>query len=470
MSVIITIALALVLVLAVYQAARLVLAASRAGSGNLHRHEDIRIVHLRDERERSLASLKEMEVDLEMGKLSREDYDELRSWYEQRAVEAIRALRDLEKGTGAVLAAVLAMAVVLGGGSVHAQEMPPGHPPIDGAGGMGGATGDSLPANTDATVRVIHTDATGATGPRAGVRVLVEAMEAQRPGMNDDPAVLAVWTALTGADGVAQLGRLKVPSGANLQVMVVDGALRYPARTRTGAEWVVRTYDTTTEIDALSMDGRIDMAVEEGSLTVRLTWTFVNESSVAVDLAARERPVFLPLLAPAAMGSVISHGFMPPQATKHVRMSASPDMGRISVEEGGFAYRGLVLPGESMTVRIGYPLDYPADDMSIGVRAEVVPVRTLLLTLTRASRLNPEMRVSVPVVGADSDQGQDRMLMVKAIDPLDVGAEVTLNVRNLPVHGRIGRWTATGLMSVGALVLVIAFLRSRAVARMEPSA
>ncbi|GMV39708.1 MAG: hypothetical protein AMXMBFR64_14240 [Myxococcales bacterium] len=463
MYLLIPIALALVLVLAGYQVARLVLAASRAVRGRTHSAEDVRIVHLRDERERCLASLKELENDLEMGKLSAEDYDELRTWYEQRAVEVIRSLRELEKGARALLVAI---ALVGWGGSVRAQEMPPGHPPIDGMTPGGARAGDPFPANTDAVVRVIHTDATGARGPRAGVRIIAEAIEGQR----DEAVALAVWSAVTGPDGAARLGRIQVPSGSTTRVMAVVGTTRFSLGSRTGGEWVIRTWDTTEDIDALSMDGRVDLAVEEGALTVRLSWTLINTSPVAIDLASRERPVHLPLVGPVAMGGVVSRGFMPPQATKHTRVGVSPDMGRVSTEGGGFAYRGLIPPGESVNVRIGYPLDYPADDMTVGVRAEEVPIRSLLFTLARSPRLFPELRLSVPAVGADADQGRDRVLMLKAIDPLETGAEVTLTLRHLPVHGRIGRWAATGFMVAGAVVLAIAFLRARVTRRGEPSA
>lgn len=468
MTVIFPIALAIALVFAVFQAARLVLAASRAGRGRRHASEDERIVRLRDERERCLASIRELENDLEMGKLSQEDHDELRGHYEQRAVEVIRALKEAERGTAAMVALSVSVLLVaaLFGGDALAQPMPPGHPPVDGMGTGGG--GVQAPRDADTTVTVSHTDATGAVGPGQGVRVVIEALEPPRPGgMQQEEVILAVWTAVTGPDGAARFGRLQAPDRSTLRVQAFRGVTRYPARQAGTGRWTVETYDTTTSIDTLSMDARMDLGVEEGALTVRVTLTFVNPSPVAVDLAAREEPLFLPLVAPVALGGVFPRGFMPPQAPKHMRTAVVPDMGRIASAEGGFAYRGLVLPGEATTIRFGYPLDYAADDMEIGVKASDVPLRSVVFTLDTTTRLHPSMRVSVPTVGATTEQGGDRSVMLKALEGVEPGGEVVLSLSGLPVHGRIGRRFASALMTLGGFILVVGFLRARALSRPE---
>lgn len=470
MTFILPIALAMALIFAVYQAARLVMAASRASRGRTHAGEDERVVRLRDERERCLASIKELETDFEMGKLSKEDHEELRGFYEQRAVEVIRALREVERSAPSlVLGLLAALALTLApSGDARAQAMPPGHPPIDGMGSMGAAA----PANTDTTVRVIHTDGTGATGPGAGVRVVIEALEAQRPSMMgpQEEAILAVWSGVTGPDGVARFGRLQAPDRSTLRVQAFDGTTRYLAAQGGAGQWDVRTYETTTELDALSMDARLDLSVEEGALTVRVTLTFVNASPLAVDLSKREAPVFLPVLAPVAMGGVIPRGFMPPQASKHMSTNVSPDLGRLATIEGGYAFRGLVLPGETTTVRFGYPLDYAADDMQVGLQAGDVPLRSVMATVSSATRLFPTVRVSVPTVGAVTTEGGDRMVMVKSLDAVPAHGEVVLALAGLPVHGRIGRRYASAVLIVGGVILAVGFLRARALARPEAAA
>ena len=52
-----------------------------------------------DEKDNVIASLKDIEMDYRMGKLSQEDYEALREDFEARAVKAIQKLEALEKKT-----------------------------------------------------------------------------------------------------------------------------------------------------------------------------------------------------------------------------------------------------------------------------------------------------------------------------------------------------------------------------------
>lgn len=53
---------------------------------------------VRSEKEDVLSSLRDIEMDYRMGKLSEEDYQNLKSEFEQRAVAVFRRLESLEKG------------------------------------------------------------------------------------------------------------------------------------------------------------------------------------------------------------------------------------------------------------------------------------------------------------------------------------------------------------------------------------
>lgn len=50
-----------------------------------------------EEKENAIASLKDIEMDFRMGKLSEEDYQTLKSEWEVRAVDALKKLESLEK-------------------------------------------------------------------------------------------------------------------------------------------------------------------------------------------------------------------------------------------------------------------------------------------------------------------------------------------------------------------------------------
>jgi hypothetical protein len=296
--------------------------------------------------------------------------------------------------------------------------------------------------------------------------VIARAFET-RPGMGGPERIPAgIWTAKSGDDGIARLGRLAIPGGAEVDVMVLRDGTWFAAMPsqQGGGQFVARTYETTTELDALSLRVQADLAVEEGALSVRATYVFINESPLAVDLAAREEAVFLPLLSPVAMGGVVSRGWMPPQAPRHISSSISPKRGRVAKEAGGLAYRGLVLPGEVTTVRVGYPLDYPADAMEVGFLAESLPMDEVLVGLRWGQRLAPQLRASMPMLGGATNQGAQSMLVLKAAEPVPLGAELTMELRHLPVHGVVGRRDATALLLVGGFALLVALLRSRALA------
>ncbi len=50
-----------------------------------------------EEKENAIASLKDIEMDFRMGKLSEEDYERLKSEWEVRAVDALKKLEVLER-------------------------------------------------------------------------------------------------------------------------------------------------------------------------------------------------------------------------------------------------------------------------------------------------------------------------------------------------------------------------------------
>lgn len=53
--------------------------------------------NLKDEKASIILALKELDFDYETGKLSKQDYKELRDKYESRAIEVMKVLEDVEK-------------------------------------------------------------------------------------------------------------------------------------------------------------------------------------------------------------------------------------------------------------------------------------------------------------------------------------------------------------------------------------
>jgi hypothetical protein len=54
----------------------------------------------REEKDNVISNLKDIEMDFRMGKLSEEDYENLREDFRQRAIKAIRKLESLEEAKG----------------------------------------------------------------------------------------------------------------------------------------------------------------------------------------------------------------------------------------------------------------------------------------------------------------------------------------------------------------------------------
>ena len=463
-----TLALAVLVVVALFQVTRLLSAVAKGRRGEHHAVEDAELIALEDERERCLYTLKELEQDLEMRKISRQDYDELRASWEERAVVAIRRLRErqdkLEAAGGraeAVVALLAALALIsVGHGSALAQELPPGHPQI---GGMGGR---AARISGDVEVKVTHTNPAGVTLPAPSVRVFIRAEE-RLPGREGEMNLVNLWEATTGADGIARFGAIRQPQGSRLRALALKGGTYYEASDPTGSRFAIHSYETTTDVSALALKVDAQLTLEEGSLRATLAYTITNGEPVAVDLATREEPVYLPLLAPVAMGGVVARGFLPVQAPKHIATFVRPSRGRVEHSGGGIRYRGLVMPGEETVVRVSYPLDYPGDDMQVGFLSEQLPISALLLNVQHSERFAPKVRLSLPAVGASGAEGTSRFVVLKTVAPLPVGQDAILTFRHLPVHGVMGRRLAAGLLVTGGFILVLALLRGHKQSRTE---
>jgi hypothetical protein len=440
MSTLIIVLLALVLVVGLSWLVRGFAVAGRARSASDAVELTSERIALEEDKERALTTLKDLEFDRALKKISDEDYEELRAIYEQRAMEAIRRLElddaanDAQSpgpgaGAGAVL--LLLAKLLLTPDVAVAQGMPAGHPPI---GGMDQAA--SPGGVRDVEVDVLRVEPSGATVTYPGATVVIRA-DKRRPGPSGDTDTLLERVMIADEQGIALFRGLAVPAGATLSTLVLHDGTWFDGQdiSGSGARYIAVAYDTTTSLDALSMRVQVQWTVDEGVIRAQTEIEFLNRSPLAIDLTRREEPLFLPIPSPVVGGEVLTRGWLPEQAPGHTGSESSPRSARLLFQQGGVAWRGLILPGEISSVRLVMPLDLPDDLAELGFHAEAVPIEDLVVAVQTGAKIDLRVDTDAAIWGTQVDDGTQAVTILRAIDRIAVGDSVTFDLRHLPAEG-----------------------------------
>jgi hypothetical protein len=435
------------------------------GSGSAATADEAR-VEAEMARERALTDLRDLEMEHALRKLNDKDYEELRNRAEGDAYLALRNLRNLAKDpegsppVGVILALAFA-GLLSSSGAIEAQSLPAGHPPIAGAPAAPAAS-----SRAPIQLHAVHIAPNGLTTPLAGDRVVVS-VDKRRPGRREVFDSVSEEVVILDQHGRALLKDQTVPAGGRAMASLIYEGTRFVGLADAQGRIRIDAHDTDTSLSELSVRLHVALSVDEARVWVQTDLVFRNPTGRVIDLSQREAPLALPLLGPVIGGQVLTAGWMPPQARRHMRLRTTPDRGRLDLVDGALTYEGLILPGVNTQLQVRYPLDIDRARMALGIRYDTLPIEDLLVTLESGSRIEPEVVLSRPSAGQGSAEvgGTTRVAWLAA--PLPAGESVELTLLRLPAPPRVvGRMVIFSL-ALGALALGVGLLRARALARIR---
>jgi hypothetical protein len=409
--------------------------------------DDAEIRALSIEKERAVEGLRDLEFDLQLKKISQEDYEVMKGPSEIRALRAIRMLDEATQRLGVLLVA-LSLVMGLGAGEALAQSM-----------GNHAVGGKGIPRET--RVIVSQLEPSGERVPASGVTVLVEAWQRRMgPGNRRDRVAEAVL--LTNWRGEARKS-WSLPAGVEVEAKALYEGSVFNA-SKTGKLLFADVYAPTTDHDELVIEPRAIVSIREGMLWVQAEFLIHNEGNAVV--LAEGDGVALPLLAPVAWGKSMQGLWLPEQAARHMRMETTGGEGDVQLVSGTFRYFGLIRPGDPTQIRLEYPVDIVSDSMLLGVDGGEIPIRRAMFALTAPNHIHPGLRLLGDGVRGMSEnrKGEQTYLQWTATAP---GPHASLRVRfvRLPHEGDLSREVAAFVVILLSFLFVLGLLRSSSQAR-----
>lgn len=438
------------------------LAARTTGRGSAT--DDAARAVLVEDRERALMVLKDIEFDYSLKKLDDFDYQSLKTEWEAKALAAIKALNHHDEehygGEGPTSVALLALAggtlaLLLLAGASPAVAQPGGNPHGGGFGQVGAGT----------QLDVVRLTEAGAMVPFGGGSVAVRARK-RLPGKDDRWEEVGSAVVVTNKAGKARVPRITKDANTELVATVFYKGHAFEGRASSpGERIVIVVYETTASLEDVSVRAAVSFSVDESVIRTQLDYVFVNRSPVAIDTSERDSALMLPIPSPVVGDLVVAQGWLPPQSSGHAATEVTPERGRVVFEGGGIGYRGLILPGEATRVRVAYPMNPPDDLVDLGVLAGELTVDELVVALRWGPRLDLSLRSEQPAFGSRTNDGSERIALLRMADPLSPGDAFRFRLGRLPVEGRVRRPVALwgGLGAVFALALIVLRGRGRRV-------
>jgi hypothetical protein len=449
-----TLCLCAVLVLAIAVLLRAI-ALSRSRAVAAGGEPDMRRVLLEEEKDRALQTLRDIDLDYQLRKLSDADYAALRGDWEKRAVAAIRALeaaggQSSGRSVARDLSSLLAVLGVLSGGADAAWAFPVG----DRA-----AAADEARQSDKRSLRVdvLRMDPAGAMVPYGGAEVSLHWPVNDMGGATPAPAPRA---AVADRAGRVEFPDLEAAGDAEIRAVTVrQGAVFVTTAKATDSRAILLAYDTTTDRAQLSVRVQARLVVSDGELQARLEYTLVNRSPRAIVARWDGEPLVLPLLAPVVGGEVLTGGWLPPQAAKNTGTDVDPAIGAAELAGGTFVYRGVILPGESTKVRLGMPLTAPGSFTELGLVASDVRIEEAVVSLEWGPKVNVRLTTAHDAWGAHFDNGGSSTRAIRLAAPLEPGEQAVFRLDHLPVEGEVRRAIAFWAAVAAVVALAVAMIR-----------
>ena len=450
------------------------LAAMGRGAVSLLRSRGAQSARIEDEarvaaeiaRDRALTDLRDLEMEHALRKLNDTDYQELKNHAEGDAYIALRKLREITEdsdrkpSSSAILVFALAGALgALGPQPAEAQQLPAGHPPI--------ASSPAVPANPAVgriDVHAVHIAPNGVTRPLGGARAVLT-IEQRRPGPREVHDMVQESTLVLDSHGRTVVTDQKIPAGGRARLSLVHEGVRFEALADAEGRLRVQAHDAATTLEGVTARVHVGLSVDEARVWVQTDLVFNNPTGRVIDLSGSDAALQLPLVGPVIGALVLTAGWMPPQARRHMRLRTTPDRGQLDLVDGAWTYRGLVMPGATTRLQVRYPIDIHRDEMVLGVRFDEMAIEDLLVTMESGSRVEPEVILSRPSAGQGSDEigGTTRVAWLDG--PLPAGESLQMTLLRLPASPDVVRRMVLLSLFAAAAALGVGLLRARALSR-----
>ncbi len=220
-------------------------------------------------------------------------------------------------------------------------------------------------------------------------------------------------------------------------------------RLKEGSNRAIGVYQRRLTDDDVAMDVRGNLSIRDGGTS---TWLEITLAALkpGVRVWTKEKPLVLPLLAPAVRGAVLDRGVIT-KATKNIEVQTR-DAVKVLRGGGGLALVGRVAPGRPVTIRVHYGMSIKATAIDLGLRAVVGQTSFAVATIASPPVLI-EMSVDRPARVAEHREGRQRYTGASIIHPLKRGETARVRLIGFPAKST---WPGRALGGV-ALVMFVVF-------------
>jgi len=324
-------------------------------------------------------------------------------------------------------------------------------------------------------VQVTRIGEAGDLAPLVGGEVVLERWVRSARMPDAAPTLAAAFAAETDANGTARFS-LEAPLGPGQ-------SLRARARYR-DVSWPGAEVDPTRPVqlvvaevgggpEELALDLHIVVQPTEGRINMSARAVVLNRSLRAVDVSGGDGLRF-PLLLPLLFDDVVTWTVVPGNPDRaRFRFERSPEIGRLAVERGEVVYRGVVPPGDSLTITVTYGVPYDSrQDYRLALRPPL-DVERLLLQVVHARRIAPWVAPVGDFEPILRRRGDELERFLEVVEPPRRGELFELDVVRTPSDKVLVRALAvygTLLLTFLFGVAVLAGLRSRGAVAAEPEA
>lgn len=306
--------------------------------------------------------------------------------------------------------------------------------------------------------RIVHVSPDGSQAPAAGVRAWLIASK-NKPGPHGARAeTIGKWTAVTRDDGRLNFVGVKRHRAAAYRVVVPFQGVAYRSEefSAGGASPTrIELYQVQVIPQNISVKSHWAVDLDETNLLVEQTTRVSNPTLTTMDYTHSPLGLRIPTLSHLIDGRVAAWGLFP-KGSIHGKPKPSTGQGRIVSEHGAIVYRGPVLPGDNLFLKLTYYIPYDTERLTVGAISDV-PVTDAAVSVRWTSRVFPRVGLSTPHRAVRSSDNALNRADLLHLGGLKVGEPIIVEFDRLPVQAKIPIWMAGSgtVLGVSAFLLLL---------------